>query len=333
MILSRACYEEVIVLWRIEGFDSSAPPPTPEQAPSNQDATKVTRSAFNTPPPASSPTSSPAPLVSSTTPQYTRLLQLDTPGCGPQFFMRFGLFNMAGHHPTLAFCNATAKIFFWDFSCFSAYRDFVKACARRDRESREGGQDSKGPVPRPPWLRTVAAKKRPTNSGHPGSAAHLPGSRRLRDASGPGLGMRDSADRADPGSDRDSSVFSSVPPGAGAAGLGTPDPDSAVAASSSANGPSGLGKNGGNGHGSGYTITDVYNTETVEDWSSRYSTDDPHARVKAHKVETTKGLSAVGRQVAWSPEGEWCVVVGSNSRLMILHRWAKGDTHAVEDGE
>lgn len=69
-----------------------------------------------------------------------------------------------------------------------------------------------------------------------------------------------------------------------------------------------------------------YNVETLETWASRYSQDDPHEPLKAHKTESSSA-NFVGRQTAWSPGGEWCVVVGSSNQALILQRWAnKGST-------
>ncbi|CAK7220871.1 hypothetical protein SCUCBS95973_004304 [Sporothrix curviconia] len=363
LILSRACLEDVIVLWRIEGFDSTAKPPSPEQAPSNQDATKLTRSTFHvplitSPPSAGASAGFPSGALAASTPPYTRLLQLHTPGCGPQFFMRFGLFNLEGHHPMLAFCNATAKIFFWDFTCFSAYRQFMAANHRRERQKNIPGQVDEGPVPRPPWLRIVVPRKRPTgNSGTNGG--YSAGGRRLRETPS-GLGLMERAGAGE-GSDRESSVVSgavgpggttaggaaasvaasttasALPPVANAAAAATAATTDSAAAAAAATGTATTESAGGTPKGRsavGFNIKDLYNQETLDDWDSKYNTNDPHVLIKAHKTETTKGLSAVGRQVAWSPEGEWCVVVGSNSRVMVLQRWANSETsHPAEEAE
>ncbi|EFW98560.1 embryonic ectoderm development protein [Grosmannia clavigera kw1407] len=269
LILSRACHEDVIVLWCIEGFSSLDDAPSPEQAPSNHDTSKLTRSSFSaagtvsTPagsngPTAAAATAAPSSLSSTTHPQYTRLLQLHTPGCGSQFFTRFGLFNVAGHHPTLAFCNTYAKIFFWDFACFPAYQEFIAAADRVEASDK----DSVFSVP-------------------VGSAAN-------------------------PNTNTNTNPVPNT---------NTPDPDTTHAAPAAK--------------------VEHYNAETLEDWHNKYDTSDPHAQLKAHKTEgTSKALSTVGRQVAWSPEGDWCVVVGSNSQVLILQRWANGEMAATgETGE
>lgn len=64
-----------------------------------------------------------------------------------------------------------------------------------------------------------------------------------------------------------------------------------------------------------------YNAETLETWASRYSQEDPTESLKAHKTESSSA-NVVGRQAAWSPGGEWCVVVGSSNTALILQRWA-----------
>ncbi|KAG8414291.1 hypothetical protein J3459_014884 [Metarhizium acridum] len=73
----------------------------------------------------------------------------------------------------------------------------------------------------------------------------------------------------------------------------------------------------------GQTEASEYSPETLESWASRYSTEDPHEPLRAHKTESSS-TNFVGRQAAWSPGGEWCVVVGSSNTMLILQRWAKG---------
>lgn len=73
----------------------------------------------------------------------------------------------------------------------------------------------------------------------------------------------------------------------------------------------------------GQTETSEYSLETLESWASRYSMEDPHEPLRAHKTESSSA-NFVGRQAAWSPGGGWCVVVGSSNAMLILQRWAKG---------
>ena len=43
--------------------------------------------------------------------------------------------------------------------------------------------------------------------------------------------------------------------------------------------------------------------------------------LEAHKEEVVKGVSFTGRQVAWSADGEWCVVCGSAG---VVALWKRG---------
>ena len=271
------------MLWRIEGFSSADPPPPPDVAPTAYDPSKLTRSAFS------------PPTAASGQSQYTRLLQFHTPGCGPQFFMRFSVYQAAHHHPILAFCNAVSKMFFWDLRRLDAYHDFITAAARLGPTARLADL-------RPPWLRPIAHRKK---------------------AGEPPLGKR----RGDRDRDRDASDRDSA---------------AAVAATASVAAPVAGGSDGGGGGGGGGPDRDriellgsCFSPETIDDWEKKYNGSEPTALVKAHKTEVTKGVSVVGRQVAWSPEGDWCVIVGSNCRIIITQRWAKGENlaPAEEDAE
>lgn len=239
-ILSRACHDNVIVLWRIEGFSSDGPPPPQSAAPtpqivvptSNEDPGRLTRSAF-------------VPVTSPLCPaQYTRLLEFHTPNCGPQFFMRFKLHHVPGQNPVLAFCNAAGNIFFWDLRRLTVYRDTVAAL-------RDPRRDKSKAVQIPGWLKPVAPRQR-ADAGA-----------RFRTL----------------GSDRESMA-------------------------------------------SGQADGGDFSPEALESWASRYSMEDPQKPLWAHKMESSSA-NFVGRQAAWSPGGEWCVVVGSSNTTLVLQRWDK----------
>lgn len=245
-ILSRACHDNVIALWRIEGFSSKNPPPPQSIAPIAQttvptnydEASRLTRSAF-------------VPTISPQCPsQYTMLLQFHTPNCGPQFFMRFKLHFVPGQHPVLAFCNAGGNVFFWDLERLMAYREFMEAL-------KDPARDKSKPLPHPSWMRPVTRRKADGNKSRHGAV------------------------------DKETSV--------------TGQSDGARSAATEEIGE--------------------YNAETLETWASRYSQEDPHEPLKAHKTESSSA-NFVGRQAAWSPGGEWCVVVGSSNTALILQRWA-----------
>lgn len=243
-ILSRACHNEVIVLWGIEGFSSSDLPPPQSAAPTPYDPSRLTRSAFST-------SVAPAGPV-----LYTRIMELDTPGCGPQFFMRFRLHHAPGQNPVLAFCNANGRVFFWDFERLRGFRDFVRAAT----DSQRAGQPA---PPRPPWLQLARGK-----GGDP-----------------PGKGKASKEARAS------ADLASS---------------DMGVGAKNHAGGP-----------------LREYTRETVSGWDAKYNVDSARQPLKAHRVEAFGTSNFVGRQVGWSPGGEWCVVVGSSNVALMLQRWAK----------
>lgn len=92
LILSKCAVECKIVLWKIEGFDSSARAPSPDAAPSSH-VFRETRSAFGG--------------------GYQRLLQFETLDTTP-FYMRFSLFSQPFNAPILCIGNEKSKVFFWD---------------------------------------------------------------------------------------------------------------------------------------------------------------------------------------------------------------------------
>ncbi|PWI64078.1 hypothetical protein PCL_00010 [Purpureocillium lilacinum] len=51
----------------------------------------------------------------------------------------------------------------------------------------------------------------------------------------------------------------------------------------------------------------------MESWITRYSMEDPQSPLVAHKAVSAP-VNFVGRQVGWSPGGEWCVIDGVSSR-------------------
>ncbi|KAI1322930.1 WD domain-containing protein [Xylariaceae sp. FL0255] len=242
LILSRACHEDIIVLWRIEGFSSRDPPPALSEAPTTSDPERLTRSAF-------------APATTSASPpQYTRLLQFYTPNCGHQFYLRFKLYHQQGKHPVLAFGNAHSTIFFWDFARLVGYHGFMK-------ELKDPARDKTKPIHRPGWLVPIQHR-------HKGDTVN-----KLKDAA----------------SDRDS-VFSGR--------TGSVDAETKV------------------------DVNTDYGPETLESWEGKYDLTRVEEPIRAHASRNITVKDFVGRQVAWSAQGDWCVVVGSKNLAIILQRWA-----------
>lgn len=241
LILSRACHEEKIVLWRIEGFSSDDPPPSPSIAPTAHDQSRTTRSAFA---PANAPS------------QWMRLLQFETKNCSVQFFLRFGLHNVHGQHPILCFCNARNEIMMWDMARLTAYQEFINNLRDPDRDS-----DAK--IVRPSWLMPAHHKTKATDGRIDAEAEKQIASAIMRPV----------------------------------------------------------------GHKDPFNVEQIllkeYTLMTVDLWTSRYDISNPHKMIKPHKTEMMSGPVFVGRQVAWSPDGCWCVVVGSRNYAMIFQRWGK----------
>ena len=62
-------------------------------------------------------------------------------------------------------------------------------------------------------------------------------------------------------------------------------------------------------------------------WDEKYATGNPWKSLKAHKVENIPRVTSVGRAVAWSPDGDFCVVVGSSGIISVLERWARNTSN------
>lgn len=59
-------------------------------------------------------------------------------------------------------------------------------------------------------------------------------------------------------------------------------------------------------------------------WDELYDISDESNLIQPHKsllVTAPTEQYFVGRQAAWSPEGDWCVVVGNGNRAVICQRW------------
>lgn len=65
-----------------------------------------------------------------------------------------------------------------------------------------------------------------------------------------------------------------------------------------------------------------HSQRTLQEWAEMYDLSNTVGGIKAHRTLQIDG-GFVGRQVGWSPEGEWCVVVGNGNRALIYQRWGK----------
>lgn len=73
-----------------------------------------------------------------------------------------------------------------------------------------------------------------------------------------------------------------------------------------------------------------YSKETLQAWAEMYDLSNPVGYVKPHRTLQIDG-GFVGRQVGWSPEGDWCVVVGNGNRALIYQRWGREKGVAGKD--
>lgn len=131
LIISRACRDHdnkanEIILWKIDGFDSSDDPPRHPPIPA---VSEYTRSAF--PHPANSR-------------GFQRLLTFDMPSTD-RFYQRFSLYNSPGSRPILAMGNQLSKMYFWDLQTieegFGPGEDDVR---KRGRKLKAGTKSSNG---------------------------------------------------------------------------------------------------------------------------------------------------------------------------------------------
>lgn len=232
----------------VEGFSSEDPPPPPSTAPTAYDQSRTTRSAF-------------ASISSPSCPSlWVRLLQFETPQCGPQFFLRFSMYHAHGQHPILAFCNTKSEILMWDMARLTGYQSFVN-------KIRDPNRDPAVRVKRPIWLQPNHHKLKKVVSDIPVDPVYT-------------------------------AAFTMRP-------VGHRDPFNIE----------------------GYLLEDQ-TPETVESWQAKYDTSNPFKLIRPHKIEKFGGPRFLGRQVAWSSGGDWCVVAGSQNTAIILQRWPKVGRHS-----
>lgn len=105
LILSHACREDKIILWRIDGFNSDR-----ADAPS---APIPTSAAVNSKTVVTVPANSTSSTRSAWGGRFQRLLQFDLPHT-TQFYIRFSVFHELGRHPVLVAGNERSRVSFWD---------------------------------------------------------------------------------------------------------------------------------------------------------------------------------------------------------------------------
>lgn len=280
------------MLWSITGFSSSNPTPAPLSAPTTHDSARDTRSTFI------------SANTSPNTPQYVRLLQFAVPD-SDIMFMRFGFYpGSATTNPVLAMCNTASKVFFWDLARLEEYYDYlasINAAAQPESInpaiSTEVAAGASAPdVKRPSFLIPYRHRNR--------SSLNVL-SRLARDASPSESTSTDTNSNPNSFSHRHAHPHSHTAPGMPADPPSRSQPAPLHQQSVIA----------------GLTPSDV--EKSLEIWGKRYAISDPNVNIFAHKDEVVKGLGFVGRQIAWSRGGEWCVVVGSAGVIGVFERWQK----------
>ena len=117
LIISRCSNENMIVVWRIDEFDSSIEPPA--RAPTTHEF-RPTRSAWGG--------------------GYQRLFQFDAPKT-PPFYVRFSLFQAPLKRPILAIGNNESKVYFWDLQMLEEWDEQTAASDEiRERMRQKGGK-------------------------------------------------------------------------------------------------------------------------------------------------------------------------------------------------
>ncbi|CZR62292.1 related to `extra sex combs` protein (WD-40 repeat family protein) [Phialocephala subalpina] len=281
LILSKAANEDSIALWSINAFDSTSPPPPPSTAPTTHDLTRDTRSAFAP----SSPSSPNSPTA-----LYTRHLQFSIPESAI-IFMRFSLFP--GRPPTSDSPQTNSSFSSDNPSTTNsiganpilAFCNTASKVFFWDFTRLENYHDTLSQFPSE---ETFSPPRK-----HP---FLQPFQRRTR---GGGALARLSRRSPSPTESTSSHITTSDVP------------DSSYRDESQ----DGKGKEKGNGKGK------IDWNRSRENWASKYDMGDPLREIGAHGTEVVKGLSFTGRQVAWSVDGRWCVVVGSSGVVACLQRW------------
>ncbi|ESZ91798.1 hypothetical protein SBOR_7814 [Sclerotinia borealis F-4128] len=343
-ILSRSANEECIVLWEITGFDSKGLIPDHDKAPTQYEAANgsLTLTCFTDPTKFES---------------YIRLIEFSAPET-ETFWMRFSLFqglpipeppsykspypdlnshespNSSTHrtHPILAIGSHTSKIYFWDLTRLESYFDYVRSLPTSLTCKND-------PVPDPSHSTIIGLtsdRQSPVSDDHDTQQKRPPfltpsrprGSRGGTGGAGIGKGFH--------------SRFRDVSPASSST-------STTITMSSSNTFGSGPGHGHGHGHGlslvPGHFLVNGFgnsnsnaNTNAngnsnsnpdkiqitrsdIKLWNEKYNL---NQRVKAHKEEVVRGWRFLGRGVAWSVGGEWCVVVGGEGVVGVLGRWGEG---------
>jgi polycomb protein EED len=210
--------------------------------------------------------------------------------------MRFSVFpGSKTCTPMLGFCNTGSKVFFFDLSRLQYYWDNIKSLPENPYGT--------FPLSSRPADATTSFSSNTSGSGSQietkGRGFLVPIQRRNRGGGAGGAISRIAREVSPTESDGSHQT--------GSDGQHDDAPRRA----------SGMGAAGGGG---GVEGPKVNWTKSHENWTKKYYMGDALEPLEAHHTEVVKLLGFTGRQVAWSGDGEWCVVVGSAGVVALLQR-------------
>ncbi|ORY03654.1 WD40-repeat-containing domain protein [Clohesyomyces aquaticus] len=137
LIMSHASQEDHILLWRIDNFDASKPPPGP--APMPHYPVKFVKSADKATEPEKIPKTFPTYTRSAWGGNFQRLMRFHRPK-DTWYHSRFSIFHAPGMHPILA-GPLNSKVYFWDL------QELENACATEEEAEQQKKNAKKVAVP------------------------------------------------------------------------------------------------------------------------------------------------------------------------------------------
>ncbi|KAL2061958.1 hypothetical protein VTL71DRAFT_7336 [Oculimacula yallundae] len=281
LILSKSDKEEVIVLWSITNFNSALPTLPPSSAPTTHDTTRESRSAFVTPP---------ASLADNAISLYTRLIQFSIPESNIMF-TRFSLFpgnknSEFGRNPVIAFCNTNSKVFFFDLARLENYYDVAELIDDATKTATPGGNSNSA-------RSSSATSKKSEESQN----LSIPTEQNPR--AHPFLAPFQRRNRG----------------GGGGSSLSRLARETSLTESTNSDQTNQDETHAGKAAGK------IDWAKSKEGWKKKYKLGDPLKSLEAHHEVMVRPLKFTGRQVAWSNDGMWCVVVGSEGSIGVMGRW------------
>ncbi|APA08367.1 hypothetical protein sscle_03g031370 [Sclerotinia sclerotiorum 1980 UF-70] len=329
-ILSRGPTENCIVLWDITGFDSEGPIPGYDKAPIQHEAAdgKYTLTCFTDP---------------SKSDCYVRLIEFSAPETGT-LWIRFSFFqglpipessSTSDHnhdtnqnpisnsrsHPILAISSYTSKIYFWDLHRLTAYNKYIRSLPSYLTSKTEPKPKSYPDPPEPQGLSYSSIFGLPSGQQTPIPEEQIPSPvkrppfltpHRPRNYRGARAGAATTTTTGINLKSITNRLRETSPSSISTTSTSTHPPSHSHSSSSQPPNPQ-----------TPQTLDKIPTTRTdINLWNEKYSLRQkyPLKPLKAHRVETVKGFGFLGRGVAWSRGGEWCVVAGGLGVVGCLGR-------------